>query len=171
MSFQFKIEQVALSVDPSRRKQAVALLVELGMKDWVSDTVVARGTVGDLKEEVTNVGELSFNYDAATEGKLELELLHYSAGDNFVDRAKREHDTKAITTHLGMHVTASHLGTVEGIMKRHGIGLSQQVETVSHTNKHIRDSRRYKYAIFATRSLIGVDLKFIVRKELEKEPA
>lgn len=165
--FQFKLEQVAVSVDHKRREEAFRLLADLGMNEWSHDLVVATGSVGDDPDR-TNVGQLAFNYQAGeiAAKATELEVLHYQAGDNFVDRAKDESNSDAIVTHFGMHVTSVQLGQVRQIMQRHSIRTSQEVDTVSHTNPVIRDSRRYKYVIFATRSLLGVDLKFIVRKEL-----
>lgn len=164
--FQFKLEQVAISVAPKFRETAFKLLAELGMTDWAHDLVVAQGSVGADAGQ-TNVGALAFNYQAGDIGKpVEFEVLQYQAGENFVDRAKSITDSAAITTHFGMHVDEVQLSIVRRIMSRYSIRTSQEVETVSHTNPVIRDSRRYKYVIFATRDLLGIDLKFIVRKEL-----
>lgn len=162
-AFKFKIEQIALSVDGRRVQQAMALLHDLGMTDWTGDTVHAEGSVGrDLGQ--SNVGELAFNYQAGDISKpLELELLSYTEGDNFVARAKKLHDAWGLVTHIGMHVTAEQLLTVRDIMCRHSIPTSQEVQTKDHTNPAIKDSRRYSYTIFATRDLLGTDLKFIVR--------
>jgi hypothetical protein len=45
------------------------------------------------------------------------------------------------------------------------------VDTYLHTNPVIKDSRRYTYVIFNTRDILGVDLKFIVRRPVEGAPA
>jgi hypothetical protein len=37
--------------------------------------------------------------------------------------------------------------------------------TISHTNPVIAGKRWYTYVIFDTRSILGIDLKFIVRRE------
>lgn len=164
--FQFKLEQVAIAVNPRLRDSAFKLLADLGMDQWSHDMVVARGSV-DRDEGLTNVGELAFNYQAGDIGKpTEFEVLHYASGENFVDRAKSHCGAPAIATHFGMHVTELQLSQVRRIMQRYSIHTSQEVETLSHTNPVIRDSRRYKYVIFATRAMLGIDLKFIVRKEV-----
>lgn len=167
--FQFQIEQIALSIDQSRKNAAMALLADLGMTEWHKDTVVAAGSVG-LSPGQTNTAELAFNYQVGGKEKLlELELLNYTEGDNFVRRALAGTEASSIVTHIGMHVTAEQLEEVWRIMQGHGISTSQVVRTQSHTNPVIKDSRRYTYAIFATRDLIGVDLKFIVRKDYKPE--
>ena len=165
---QFKIEQVALSVNPGKRALALALLEDLGMTDWAIDNVTAVGSVDD-DEGLTTKGLLAFNYQAGDIGgkAVELELLHYTDGDNFVDRAKAEYVTSAIATHIGMHCTEQELEEARAIFAKYGITTSQEVRTIAHTNPAIKDSRRYQYSIFATRSLIGIDLKFIVRLPFE----
>lgn len=163
MGFKFKFEQIALSVDPLRRAVALALLDELGITDWHEDHVNATGTVGGESVH-KNTAHLAFNYQATSEKPLELELLQYTNGFNFVDDAKDMHRADAIATHIGMHVTAEQLeNEVRPIFERFMIKTSQEVKTDSHTNPAIKDSRRYQYTIFATRDLLGIDLKFIVR--------
>jgi hypothetical protein len=43
--------------------------------------------------------------------------------------------------------------------------VAQEVLTQSHTNPVISGKRWYNYVIFDTKDILGVDLKFIVRKE------
>ena len=163
MSFKFKFEQIALSIDPSRRQRALNLLADLGITEWHEDEVVATGTVGE-PEIRQNTAHLAFNYQATSDKPLELELLEYTQGVNFVSEAKVKHGAQAIATHIGMHVTEEQLeNEVRPIFERFMIGTSQEVKTDSHTNPAIKDSRRYQYTIFATRDLLGIDLKFIVR--------
>lgn len=164
--FKFKAEQIALSVDPARRHIALSLLHALGMNEWHEDHVVAEGSVHD-EEGLTNTAHLAFNYQATSAKPLELELLQYTEGRNFVDISKDHAGVNAIATHIGMHVTEEQLEEVREIFNRHGINTSQEVQTQSHTNPAIKDSRRYKYVIFFTRPLLGIDLKFIVRLPYE----
>jgi hypothetical protein len=156
---QFKIEQVALY--PVNPVEARSLLSDLGLSHWIHDTVVAAGEV--FGEAGENEAHLSFNYQSGNgsdkeAGKpLELEVLHYADGPNWMDQRA------AGVSHLGMHVTDRQLMEFDEVFRKHGIGIAQRVVTQSHTNEAIKDSRRYKYVIYDTHEIIGVDLKFIVR--------
>ncbi len=47
-----------------------------------------------------------------------------------------------------------------------GFHVAQRVETVHHTSPYLcKIGRKYKYTIFATRNLLGFDLKLIQRVE------
>jgi hypothetical protein len=157
----FKIEQVALC--PKDPERAIRLLTEMGMGEWVKDIVVARGTVGvrDIRPSgealKDNVAHLAFNYQALGEAK-ELEVLHYSAGANWMDGQER-------VSHLGMHCTALELESWKHFFKRRSIGIAQEVDTLSHNNPAIAGKRWYHYCIFDTFDILGVDIKFIVRKD------
>jgi hypothetical protein len=151
----FVIEQIALNTGSARAAQH--FLGELGLVDWVSDHVCAQGEV--FGEFATNEADLHFNYQAGAKGNLELEILDYDKGPNWLRAAKRE----ISVSHLGMHVTEEELKDFAAIMKKYGVRIAQEVTTTSHTNPVIKDTRRYKYVIYDTRPLIGVDLKFIVR--------
>lgn len=158
---QFKIEQIALY--PASTRQARSLLEALGLTEWVTDTVVASGEVFGVSADCE--ADLQFNYQAAPEGKLELEVLEYNDGTNWMDVSINQ-GTAAHTgsvSHLGMHVTEEQLDEFAAIMAEHGIEIAQNVVTNSHTNPAIKDTRRYMYVIYETRRIIGVDLKFIVR--------
>lgn len=162
---QFKIEQIALC--PPDPEKAIELLTALGMTDWVRDIVVAQGQVrregedrelrpGEKNQE-TNVAHLAFNYQAF-HGK-ELEVLHYAAGANWMSA----HGPSV--SHLGMHCDAADLFTFKEFFKRRGIKIAQEVKTLSHNNPEIAGKRWYQYCIFDTRAILGVDLKFIVRRD------
>lgn len=156
---QFKIEQIAIT--PKNTKAAKALLAAIGLSSWIMDTVSARGTVAGTAGEIYNAAELSFNYDAApADGKLEFEVLNYKVGPNWMAGRAQS------VSHLGMHVTAEELELWRAKFAEHEIGVAQEVHTEAHSNPAIKDSRRYHYVIFATRAVLGVDLKFIVRKDI-----
>jgi hypothetical protein len=146
----FKIEQVALCpTNPAK----------------------ASGEVYGIPGE--NHALLQFNYEAtagveigkvsADAKPLELEVLHYTDGRNWMARQPNT------VSHLGMHVTGAELEEFRRYFFGKGIGIAQEVVTQGHTNPHIRDSRRYHYVIFDTRSILGVDLKFIERLEYPVE--
>lgn len=164
----FKIEQVALFTDNSVR--AREFLAKLGLSEWHHDNVVARGSVFTERDQ-ENEAHLAFNYQAGNgsdegAGKpLELEILDYTEGENWMDVSKEAGETGCFgaVSHLGMHVTQEQLDEFAFLMNDEGISIAQSVITQSHTNPVIKDSRRYKYVIYDTRFLIGVDLKFIVR--------
>jgi hypothetical protein len=161
----FKIEQVALC--PTNPAKARELLEDLGLTTWFKDNVHASGEVYGIPGE--NHALLQFNYEAtagveigkvASDAKpLELEVLHYTDGRNWMDRQPNT------VSHLGMHVTGAELEEFRRYFFSKGIGIAQEVVTQGHTNPNIRDSRRYHYCIFDTRSILGVDLKFIERLE------
>jgi hypothetical protein len=159
---QFKIEQVALW--PASSQVAKHFLMELGLTDWVSDQVAAKGEVYGV-QDAENKATLSFNYQAAPESSLELEILDYNEGLNWMDASVNKGVVSSIgaVSHLGMHVTEDQLDEFDRIMDKYGVRIAQKVRTQSHTNPAIKDSRRYMYVIYDTRRLIGVDLKFIVR--------
>ncbi len=150
---QFKIEQIALA--PTLADRARHLLEDMGLTEWVTDTVRATGTVGDM--HCSNVANLAFNYESG--GKdLELEILEYVSGPNWMSK----HPT--CVSHLGMHCAAEELEEWKIFFNERGIFVAQEVFTDDHTNQYLVDNRRtYHYCIFNTRWILGVDIKMIVR--------
>jgi hypothetical protein len=161
----FKIEQIALC--PTNPTKARHLLEDLGLTDWFVDNVHATGVVRGATGE--NHALLQFNYqagngsDVAAGKPLELEVLHYTNGNNWMLKNPNT------VSHLGMHCSAEDLAQFRAYFYKQGIGIAQEVNTLAHTNAVIKDSRRYQYAIFDTREILGVDLKFIVRKEYQSD--
>jgi len=148
----FNIQQIAIC--PRDPKAAAELLSAMGAQSWASDTVSAEGKVYGISG--ANVGELAFNYDLGAEG-LEFEILHYKSGPNWMA------DKPASVSHLGMHCTHEELTAWKEFFAAHGIGIAQEVVTSNHTNPVIAGKRNYRYCIFDTRAILGVDVKFIVR--------
>lgn len=173
----FQIQQIALVV--CNTDAAFKLLSDLGLTDWVRDTVVAEGKVFGL--EGANVADLYFNYQSGNgteyvdvDGEkqsgakpLELEILDYTEGTNWMQENGTDLNS---VSHLGMHVSAEQLAEYREYFAGEGIPVAQEVITQSHTNDYIKNSRRYNYVIFDTRELIGVDLKFIVRLNVDGTP-
>tara|TARA_R110000796_G_scaffold22510_4_gene65172 strand:+ start:2168 stop:2656 length:489 start_codon:yes stop_codon:yes gene_type:complete len=152
----FTIEQIAIvPKDPVAAKK---LLSEIGAVEWAEDHVVATGNV--FGNQGTNEANLSFNYDLFS-GK-EFEVLDYTSGRNWIDY-RGERNT---VSHLGMHCTAEDLLSWREFFKERDIQVAQEVFTDSHTNPVIAGTRSYNYVIFDTKEILGVDLKFIVRIEL-----
>jgi hypothetical protein len=155
----FKIEQIALAISQTREAEALALLAALGITEWTHDTVTAKGDVLADKD-VTNVAALSFNYTALSEAR-ELELLRYREGRNWL-----QFDLQPRVSHLGMHVTEWELAEFRALLEQeHHLMLAQEVFTQQHTNPAIAGKRWYHYVIYKAVHLIGVDLKFIVRRD------
>ncbi len=152
----FQIEQIAIY--PPNPEKAIELLTALGATEWVHDLVVAKGKIGD-DDDRTNVGSLSFNYQLGD--AKEFEVLSYQAGDHWM----REHEYSV--SHLGMHCDAGELHQWKKFFQRLNIDIAQEVDTQSHTNPIIVGKRLYRYCIFDTRAILGVDLKFIVRKNVK----
>lgn len=148
----FKIEQIALA--PMLTSAAKELLAEIGIGHWTEDHVVANGYVRGTPGR--NEADLSFNYTALEDAK-ELEVLNYTDGPNWIKHFDG-------VSHFGMHVTPEELMLWRRFFLERRIPIAQEVFTESHTNEFlVNNGRKYNYVIFDTRSLIGVDLKFIVR--------
>lgn len=154
----FRIEQIAIFLPRSSHIGIAKDLLGLaGMDDWSQDEVVAVGKVFDAKYDGDNEGLLQFNYDS----KIELELLHYIGGNNWM-MSERE----PCISHFGMHCSEEELEEWKKLFAGRSISIVQEVFTESHTNPVIKGKRKYHYTIFGTRQWIGVDLKFIVRIDL-----
>ena len=153
---QFFIEQIAIA--PRDPVAARELLAALGLTEWSEDTVTAAGQVAN--EPARNKAQLAFNYQAAPDNKLEFEVLHYTEGLNWL----MLRPTWGVS-HFGMHVNAEELLAVRQLMHERGIRVVQEVVTQTHTNPVIAGKRHYQYVIFDTHTILGVDLKFIVRLE------
>lgn len=151
----FKIEQIALF--PNNPHRAMMLLSDMGLGEWAKDHVVASGAV--YGEPSRNEADLAFNYQATADKALELEVLHYTDGDNWMDRRGN------VVSHLGMHVTAEELVKWREFFLMRGIPVAQEVVTESHTNPVIAGKRWYNYVIFDTHAILSADIKFIVRLE------
>lgn len=150
----FKIEQLALNPrDPGR---AFALMNLLGLDDWSHDQASASGEV--YGRSVSNVASLSFNHQA--EKPVELEILNYREGDNWL---AWHNSHRSIASHIGMHCTADELEQWRAKLLAFGVKVAQEVVTTKHTNPNVPPERKYKYVIFDTRDIIGLDVKFIVR--------
>lgn len=158
---QFKIEQLALALDPKREDLALKFLARCGIKDWTNDMVKATGTVYATSGK--NEAHLRFNYDAFS-GK-ELELLKYEKGPNWLQHSAQ----LPAVSHIGMHCSEDDLADWRVVMAEFEIRLAQEVWTDSHSNPRIAGCRRYHYVIYNTRGLIGVDMKFIVRRIVNQD--
>lgn len=160
----FVIEQIALY--PPDPVAAIELLTALGLEDWSTDRVNARGVVRGT--ELSNAATLNFNYQASPDKALELEVLGYSrpaiAGGPDTDWMVKHSPS---VSHLGMHVTSVELEEWRKKFETLHVKVAQEVFTYAHTNPVIAGKRIYNYVIFDTRSVLGVDLKFIVRYNAE----
>jgi len=152
----FTIEQIAIC--PHNPAAAIELLTALGAGEWAHDHVCASGTV--FGEDAENEADLAFNYQLGN--AKEFEVLHYTAGDNWMAGLPRTNSV----SHLGMHCTAEELAGFKALFAARNIGIVQEVDTLSHTNPVIDGKRLYHYCIFDTKPILGTDLKFIVRRIL-----
>ena len=152
---QFKVEQIA--IHPQHPDKALELLTAMGAEQWVKDQVTAAGYV--KASPAKNTANLAFNYDMAAEnGKLEFEVLQYVKGTSWMQGQNR-------ASHLGMHCSADELDEWRKFFARRGITVAQEVYTENHTNSAIAGKRWYNYVIFDTFAILGIDIKFIVRKD------
>lgn len=149
-----EIDQIALC--PPDPVAALELLQEMGIDNWVHDNVTARGQV--LGNKAENVANLDFNYTALEKAR-ELEVLHYTQGPNWMAV------TSPRVSHFGMHCTEAQVTVWKEFFAARRITIVQEVFTHEHTNPVIAGTRWYHYIIFGTHAILGVDLKFIVRRE------
>ena len=152
----FAIEQVAIC--PPDPKAAIELLTAMGAGEFAQDVVEAVGDVHGRRS--SNVAHLAFEYGLLA-GK-EFEVLHYAAGDNWM-----RHANGPRVSHFGMHCSAEELVDWRAFFSARQIPVAQEVLTVSHSNPVIAGQRWYNYVIFDTASILGVDIKFIVRRDHE----
>lgn len=153
----FQIDQIAIR--PNDPAAARELLEAMGADDWVQDTVTAEGSVFGFYTE--NKADLNFNYQLVSGN--EFEILDYKTGANWMSYSVGDMSS---VSHLGMHCSPSDLILWKKFFKDRSIRIAQEVVTTSHSNPVIAGKREYHYVIFATRPILGVDLKFIVRKDL-----
>lgn len=150
-----KIDQIAIA--PPDPAKAIAFLGRMGLGQWANDTVRAVGMV--FGSFMANEANLAFNYEAGA--PKELEVLSYTRGENWV-----QHGRACTVSHLGMHITEEELKEWREFMDKEGVAVAQEVETVAHTNEYqMKSHRGYRYVIFDTKAILGVDLKFIIREE------
>ena len=152
----FKIEQIAIC--PKDPVAARELLEAMGAVEWAEDTVGAFGSVYD-QAFGENIAHLSFNYDIIAGN--EFELLNYVDGPNWMEEVSRVNSV----SHLGMHCEEPELERWRAFFQARGIRTAQEVNTTRHSNPVIDGKRKYHYCIFDTKAILGVDLKFIVRKD------
>lgn len=152
----FEIQQLAFC--PPDAARARKLLTDMGAGPWARDRVEAEGEV--FGDPAANVADLSFEYGLMT-GE-ELEILSYREGANWMDLRPGADPHRV--SHIGMHCSAEELEQWRTFFKRRKIGVAQEVHTRSHTNPVIKGQRWYNYVIFDTHGILGVDVKFIVRK-------
>jgi hypothetical protein len=156
----FEIEQIALY--PRDPEAAIALLKDMGMEDWAHDHVSATGRVFAVYN-AENEANLSFNYEALSNAH-ELEVLHYTRGVNWMEWNSSM--VRPRVSHFGMHCTEKELEEWRDFFAQHNIRVAQEVKTFAHTNPVIAGKRLYHYVIFDTYSVLGVDIKFIIRHEV-----
>lgn len=156
----FVIEQLALY--PADPAAAIELLTEMGAGEWARDHVVANGQV--FGEVGQNEADLAFAYEMGTPKPLELEVLNYTEGQNWMED-NRTNISPHRVSHIGMHCSAAELEEWREFFNNRGIAVAQEVLTESHTNPHIAGKRWYNYVIFDTLPILGVDVKFIVRHD------
>jgi hypothetical protein len=149
----FKIEQVALC--PQNPEAAIKLLEEMGAGEWARDHVIAEGEVRGAHN--TNGADLAFEYEMLGDAR-ELEVLHYTDGRNWMDQYRPR------ASHIGMHCTEDELELWRAFFAERDIRVAQEVHTLEHSNPVIAGERWYHYVIFDTYHILGIDVKFIVRR-------
>ena len=165
-----KIDQVAIATMDSN--DLVNKLKFLGLDDWISDIVVAEGTVRGIKDQNTAI--LNFNYQMG----IEFEVLQYTSGQSWHDELRKYEGCANFLSHIGYHLkdkvdeygatllAEAQLQEIKRKFLAAGYKVAQEVLTLSHTNQYLIDQKRkYHYIIFDTRDELGFDVKLIVRRE------
>lgn len=171
----FTIDQIAIGIAPHMYTGAIQLLEDLGLTGWIKDLVHAEGHWWhfDADDEIVtegvgeNYASLGFHRSATknTDGLVELETIEYPEGAGNEKNNWLGNLPKPLVTHISTHCTEEELEQFDQVLADHGIYWAQDVETVRHSNPHIVEGGwNYHYRIYHTRPLLGVDLKFIVRK-------
>ena len=151
-----KIEQIAFGAkDPI--KIIELFKTTLGLTDWIEDEVSADGIVDG--RAANNIAKLYFNYQWG----IELEILRYSSGANW-HQFRNPLDLPIFASHMGYHCTEEQAQEKIVQMYTCGINVIQEVYTYKHTNPVIAGKRLYHYIVFDSLSLLGFDLKLIVRQ-------
>jgi len=165
-----KVEQLAIATsNPSRLIANLELI--LGIKgEWVHDTVTTKGKVGiGAEDDDKTVAKLAFNYDLG----LELEVLSYQSGPNWLALKGKGMDEQPQISHVGMHVTQEEMHAWKYKMAREGFSIIQQVITQEHTNPFlVENGRKFEYVIFDTESALGFDFKIIrrINRQVDETP-
>jgi hypothetical protein len=152
-----KFEQVAIHV-PDMEVALKNQADKIGLKNWVTDTVIGRVSVFGSPFE-RSVAKLAFNYDSC----YEYELLHYVSGPNW-HSAKNRNMNEYFFSHKSIHV--DDMESAKKHFSEIGFVIAQEMFTEEHTNPYlIKQKRKYHYTIFDTDKIIGFDLKLIKRIE------
>ena len=152
-----KIEQIAFGArEPA---ELISKYSQIGINIWTTDIVEAEGFV--FGKKCYNIAELYFNYQLG----YEFEILKYRKGDNWHNY--RDVDLLTVfPSHKGLHVDKKELAEWKIKMKNVGVGIAQEVYTISHINPVIAGKRKYHYVVFDSKKHLGFDLKLIERIDL-----
>lgn len=154
-----QIDQLAFVARNDNDEKLIKRMLRLEAAEWVVDRVTAVGYVAGVEPNQTNYAKLQFNYDLG----IEVEILRYEDGPNYVDHQSIPSGNLA---HIGFHVEKGKSLPPRMRDFVFSANVIQQVETQHHTNKFlIETGRRYRYTIYDTRPLFGVNLKVIERLE------
>lgn len=146
------IHQIAFAARTDEDEEAIKRMLKLRSAEWVEDEVVAEGFVNGRPGR--NRAKLLFNYSTGRE----IEILRYIEGPNYLDAAGI---ISGNICHIGMHYEPDRWTATAPTFDT---AIIQQVETLSHTNPHVVESKKhYRYSIYDTRPVLGVFMKIIER--------
>lgn len=149
--FAMKIDQIAFASYSEEETEAIKVVLGLSGADWVEDHCVAVGEV--YGEPGANRARLLFCYAYG----IEVEILQYLEGENYLSAQGIEGGS---VCHIGMHWDGT------GDEPNFPGEVAQSVRTQTHTNPYLLEKqRKYKYTIYDTRALFGVNFKVIERIE------
>lgn len=155
----FKLDQIAFIARSDEDEMRIKTMLRLDQANWVEDIVIAKGVVHGENGIKENTAKLLFNYDMG----IEIEILRYLEGPNYADLDGR-YIKSCRPAHIGFHLEKG-CTIPEGFKDWvFPANIIQQVETQSHTNQFLIDTgRRYRYTIYDTTPLFGMNLKVIER--------
>jgi hypothetical protein len=136
-------------------EKSITEFKQMGYVNWTYDTATLDGTIDGHPALAT--GYMAFNYDILP--GIEYELLAYD-GQTRWDDQPIFHGERFIS-HISYHVENLE-AEVADLTVLYGPPV-QVFETHGHTNEAIKDTKRFREAIFNTREHYGHDIKLIER--------
>lgn len=154
---EYQFHQVAMYYPNMSQAQDAMNMWQLMGHDFAADEATLRGNSkhsGSWFQSVTRA-HMFFNY---TIMPMEFEVLHYSDGDHRY--AQPGFGGEPFLSHFSVYTEnlEKESGELADVL---GFGPYYRFTTEGHTNPRVKGKKRFTETIFATRALIGADLKFI----------
>lgn len=142
------------------------MLRDIGLTDWFVDNVTAKGKMHE-RENIEVMEQCFSTYEADDNSEIRtpvaLELSRHIAGPTYNGIQRN------FVSHLGMYVTEEQLDRFRIYFDNKWVAVLMDMDTTNHSDPSTNVTARFHYVVFDTRPIIGVDLMFIVRKDIIDE--